>query len=345
MTRHLFIATLILSGMAGLAHAEPAYLDDRSDPAKLVGSLYNAINRKEYARAYSYFTNPMPKEFEAFVKGYADTASVDLLTGTVTADAAAGNRYYGVPVAIRATTNGSEEQIFAGCYTLHMANAAIQAPTFRPLAIEKASLKKSDKSNLEEALPASCGEGEAEDKEAVLLAEAKARYLLDQKSQCDKLAKIANGEENPEVFSIAYKDAFEETERQATLFAFPCGMGAYNTFEVYYLHTEFEGLRQLSFAAPEIDYQYADEESAKLKSWGLTGFTASTMLVNSAYDEKTKSISMFSKWRGIADASSNATWRFEKGAFVLKDYDVDPTFDGEINAFEVMKDGRLQPPP
>ncbi|MCC6629578.1 MAG: hypothetical protein IT340_19540 [Chloroflexi bacterium] len=31
------------------------YLDDRSDPVQVVRSLYNAVSRREYARAYAYW--------------------------------------------------------------------------------------------------------------------------------------------------------------------------------------------------------------------------------------------------------------------------------------------------
>ena len=34
---------------------EPGYLDDRSGPEQVLRSYVDAINRKEYARAYSYW--------------------------------------------------------------------------------------------------------------------------------------------------------------------------------------------------------------------------------------------------------------------------------------------------
>ena len=38
------------------AHAaQPAYLDDRSTPEAVISSFYNAIDRQEYARAWSYY--------------------------------------------------------------------------------------------------------------------------------------------------------------------------------------------------------------------------------------------------------------------------------------------------
>ena len=62
--------------------AQNAYLDDRSGAESLVRSLYNAIDRKEYARAWDYFGEEKPaRDFAAFVKGYEQTQSVAVETG------------------------------------------------------------------------------------------------------------------------------------------------------------------------------------------------------------------------------------------------------------------------
>ena len=97
----------------------------------------------------------------------------------------------------------------------------------------------------------------------------------------------------------------------------------------------------LPISAPHLDLKYEDEESKKLKSIKINGFTASIDLTNAEYDEKTNSISSFSKWRGIGDASSNGTWGFNDGQFVLKTYDVDPTYDEEQNSISVFADGQV----
>ena len=122
------------------------YLDDRSDAVEVLSSLFNAVNRKEYVRAYSYWEtsggNSQAGPFDAFQQGYADTASVKLSTGKVTSGAGAGQRYYSVPVVLQAQTTSGGTQTFAGCYQLHLASPQIQAtPPFQPLAIQSASLK------------------------------------------------------------------------------------------------------------------------------------------------------------------------------------------------------------
>src|SRR3569832_2129182 len=93
-----FAATVFFS-LAGFTHSAPAadapYIDDRSSADAVVRSLYSAINRHEFARAWGYFGDTKPaKDFNAFVKGYAGTDKVELKTGAISEDGAAGSIYY-----------------------------------------------------------------------------------------------------------------------------------------------------------------------------------------------------------------------------------------------------------
>ena len=94
----------ILVVQPALAQDDPQgpYVDDRSSPQALVRSLYNAINRKEYGRAWSYFSEPPAASVEAYGEGYASTESVELVVGTPAEEGAAGSVYYTLPVAIAA---------------------------------------------------------------------------------------------------------------------------------------------------------------------------------------------------------------------------------------------------
>jgi hypothetical protein len=119
------------------------YLDDRSDPVQVIRSLYNAINRKEYARAYSYWqaTDQVPP-FDQFAQGYAQTQAVQLTTGAVVDDPGAGQLNYRVPAAIAATVTGGTTQYFAGCYRLHLTQPALQEqPPYQPLGITGAEIQ------------------------------------------------------------------------------------------------------------------------------------------------------------------------------------------------------------
>ena len=114
------------------------YLDDRSDAMQIVRSLFNAVNRQELARAYSYWdpSSPEIKPFDVFSAGYADTRNVTVEFGEIIGDAGAGQYYYQAPVILRSETAAGAKQVFVGCYTMHISNPGIQAtPPFEPLAI------------------------------------------------------------------------------------------------------------------------------------------------------------------------------------------------------------------
>ena len=121
------------------------YLDDRSTPEQVLRSYYNAVNRKEYARAYSYIepsaTGSFP-QFAELARGYADTASVQLRIGAVVTGAAAGNLYFTAPVALLARSADGAAHAFAGCYTLHLGQPSVQAtPPFQPMGIRAATIQ------------------------------------------------------------------------------------------------------------------------------------------------------------------------------------------------------------
>ena len=92
--------------------APPAdYRDDRSTPESLVQSLYNAIDRHEYLRGWSYFSDDSGRPtFDDFAAGYEDTDTVRLKVGEVTSEGAAGSIFSAVPVAIEGTkTDGTNK--------------------------------------------------------------------------------------------------------------------------------------------------------------------------------------------------------------------------------------------
>ncbi len=143
----LSIATQAAAPVVTESASGNTYLDDRSTPTGLIFSLFNAINRREYSRAYSYWENAGKSSnvppFDQFAQGYQDTDSVQVTIGVVGGGNGAGQIYYVVPVVLQVQTTGGQSQIFAGCYTLHLARPEIQAaPPFQPMAIQKGSLKQ-----------------------------------------------------------------------------------------------------------------------------------------------------------------------------------------------------------
>lgn len=145
------VATQLASTAVGvLAQNDlPAYLDDRSNPVQLLKSYYNAINRREYVRAYYYWaqdgnnTTSQPPPYPQFEAGYAKTKAVQLTTGKVTEDAGAGNFYFQVPVTLVTTLTNGSKQSFVGCYTIRQVSpAAFGAPPFIPMHIYSAKIQQ-----------------------------------------------------------------------------------------------------------------------------------------------------------------------------------------------------------
>ncbi|MEI8715989.1 DUF1176 domain-containing protein [Mesorhizobium sp. ISC11] len=340
----LFAATAFLSlapiGQTTLAAEdarETPYVDDRSSADAVVRSLYSAISRHEFARAWGYFGDTKPaKDFDSFVKGYDGTDKVEVLTGAVSDEGAAGSIFYNVPVAIRATDKSGGEKVFAGCYTLRQVNAQIQAePPFDPIHIEKGALKPST-ADFEEALPPSCGDGPPPPKKDTALEQAKKAFLATYGGQCDKQFLA----DEPTVFSIKYKDKDAQPgdpDKETRLFHFSCSAAAYNESSVYYMTDETSAVQQLQFAEPKMDIRYENNDSnGKLLGMSIVGFQTSGWAVNSDYDEATQTITTFNKWRGVGDASDAGTYLFRNGNFSLVQYDVDASYDGEQNPETVV---------
>ena len=114
-------------------------------------------------------------------------------------------------------------------------------------------------------------------------------------------------------------------------------MAAYNESAVYYIQDETTGLRQLQFTVPELEIRYENGNSeGKVEAINIVGFQTDDQLVNSNYDDETKSITALNKWRGAGDASASGTYLFRNGNFSLVQYDVDASFDGEMNPQTVI---------
>ncbi|MEX0627411.1 MAG: hypothetical protein WEB63_09455 [Cucumibacter sp.] len=155
--RSLLIAAALMAPAGAPAQESLDYLDDRSSAARVILSLYNAINRHEYARAWSYWGEGVLSDYEGFVAGFAATERVDVMLGEESVEGAAGSTYHSLAVAIAAYNIDGSVRIFAGCFLLRLVSPTIQEPPFRGLHIERGSLRAS-KLPLGEALPASCGE-------------------------------------------------------------------------------------------------------------------------------------------------------------------------------------------
>ena len=107
-------AAILLAAAAPASAAGPAkYLDNRSTAVTLVRSLYNAVNRHEYLRAWSYFSEDAGQgSFESFAKGYENTKKVRVKLGKPVDDGAAGSIFTNLPVVIEATGTDRKKSLF-----------------------------------------------------------------------------------------------------------------------------------------------------------------------------------------------------------------------------------------
>jgi hypothetical protein len=122
----------------GLNIDKSNFVDNRSGPIETVSSLLNAINLKQYVRAYSYFQVPatFPGPYDPYAAGYSNTDVITVTFGTAQSEGAAGSLYFKVPLALKVLTTSNTTQTFMGCYTLRLSQPAVQAaPPFQPMGI------------------------------------------------------------------------------------------------------------------------------------------------------------------------------------------------------------------
>ena len=164
--RAAILLAVAIAGTLLLPHRAPAqaadaspYLDDRSTPESLIRSLYNAVNRQEYARAYTYFDPAPAADFDTYVAGFENTVRVELALGEPSEEGAAGSTFWRLPAAIRSYLTDGSAETFAGCYTLRLAQSQIQSPPFRPIHIIAGELEPVGGGGApEDAVPDSCPE-------------------------------------------------------------------------------------------------------------------------------------------------------------------------------------------
>ncbi len=124
----------VLPGANGwrLAGANIGEVNDRplppaefSDPVKLLQNYYDLINRREFAPAYTFWSNNgqnSNQTFAQFAQGFAMTSKVMIQLGQPQASGAAGSTYVDIPIVIVATQNDGSQQAYCGSYTLRKLN-------------------------------------------------------------------------------------------------------------------------------------------------------------------------------------------------------------------------------
>ena len=107
--------------------SEPAdqRYEDLSSPVTMLTSFYNAINARDYERAFGYWESP-PSGLEAFARGYRDTTKVRLLVQPPSRiEGAAGHMYAKLPTIVTARQRNGNDRIFVGCYVTRKTNRGV----------------------------------------------------------------------------------------------------------------------------------------------------------------------------------------------------------------------------
>jgi len=174
---------------------------------------------------------------------------------------------------------------------------------------------------------------------APLMEKAQALFEATAATTCD--TDGARGDA-PQAHAIGFRhsyDAEEDPERTAHLFRFFCFGGAYNEIHVYFLADDDGAISPLHFAEPHYEMDYEGESDETVTAVTIDGFSTTAQLFNSGYDPETRTITAHSLWRGVGDASSRGTWVFADGGFRLVRYEVDASYDGEINPQTIVDYG------
>ena len=141
-------------------------------------------------------------------------------------------------------------------------------------------------------------------------------------------------------WTFSYQPSYDPDgePQDVTLFKVWCMAGAYNVSHAFYLLHPYDGLLPLTFAEPTYEAKYDETEGrdGKLESLTVTGMGTANFLVNSEFDANSLTITSQSYWRGIGDASSAGWWVFSDGEFKLQQFDIDASYDGEINPETVV---------
>jgi hypothetical protein len=98
--------------------AATVLMDTTASPVEVLASYYNAVNRREYARAYGYLAAQGRPAFATFAGGYADTGAVHLARLMVASGQQAGNAHAitCVGIALVASSKEGSETGYGGWY-------------------------------------------------------------------------------------------------------------------------------------------------------------------------------------------------------------------------------------
>jgi hypothetical protein len=138
--------------------------------------------------------------------------------------------------------------------------------------------------------------------------------------------------EPPQRYDVTAASSYDQPAPMA-LWQFRCNVGAYNLQSVFVAQSEYSGIVPLSFARPDLDVVLEDPENYEgpVKEVKITGWSASPVVVNGSFDPATGRLTATGLWRGLGDASDTAVWQLIDEGFRLVHFEVDATYDGQVN--------------
>ncbi|MDN5568741.1 MAG: hypothetical protein L0G27_08375 [Paracoccus sp. (in: a-proteobacteria)] len=147
-----------LTGALLLALSLPAgaqtvtYLDDRSTPQQVIASYYNAIQMRQFARAYSYRLRVVPDEaqdqldqdYATFRADIAPVTDLRFRVGTGFGDAGAGTIMTALPVVTETTSEDGTVAVQSGCLLVKQVSPDAQdLVPFQPTRITQIGMEDS----------------------------------------------------------------------------------------------------------------------------------------------------------------------------------------------------------
>jgi len=114
---------------SGYGPPPPDWVYDEMDtPLHMIGSYVNAINQKDYHRAYGYW-EMNPQSYADFAAGFADTKSIMAVARIpVWVEGAAGSSFARVATLLIATHTDDSRHIYRACYETRKSNVGPPAP-------------------------------------------------------------------------------------------------------------------------------------------------------------------------------------------------------------------------
>lgn len=144
MKKILISILLFLVLVMGLMADTNMKIDKVDTPENVLLSFENAINDKDYLRAWNYWETAPSNDYTKWEKGYKNTKNTEIFYKFKVSDAGAGNRWVTYNVKVFAVNTDGKKHLYEGYYTLRSTNPDLydSADKWPGWKIEKGQLKK-----------------------------------------------------------------------------------------------------------------------------------------------------------------------------------------------------------